>query len=84
LRASIILSNEESLGKYATNRKQFDESIKELNTLGIPREISLQIDETMKHIDSRFPKTEATERAKEEIRSSIASGNVSSIYYDGK
>jgi hypothetical protein len=36
------------------------------------------------HIDSRFPKWESRERAKWEIKKSIESGSIASIYYDGK
>jgi hypothetical protein len=44
----------------------------------------VNLDNYSAHIDSRFPRGESTERAKWEIAHSIASGNVASIYYDGK
>ena len=58
--------------------------MKALDTIGIPRAISLQIKDIQSHIDARFPKTSATETAKDEITRSMSTGNIANIYYDGK
>ncbi len=84
-RASIIVSQESYLRKngYIRDEESFNSAISEIKKLGIVPPI-VDTKNFAQHIDSRFPKTEATERAKQEIRTSIASGNIGTLYYDGK
>ncbi len=84
LRASIILSNADTLRKESGDQSKFDSSISELGKLWIPYPVASDIPGISAHIDSRFPRGEATERAKWEITRSIESGNVANLYYDGK
>ncbi len=84
LRASIVLANAEILKKESNNQDLFSNSLRELGKLGIPYPVKSDIPSISTHIDSRFPKWKSTERAKWEIAHSITSGNVASIYYDGK
>ncbi len=88
IRASAILGAKEDpnfMIQYVKSgdRAKFDSAIKSISELSIaPYAVSPE--KVDKHIDSRFPKSDSTERAKREIRDSIESWSVRDIIYDGK
>ena len=81
----MILGAEKELSRYIITGKagDFRDSLDSIRKLGI---VSTRVDTAnfASHIDARFPKTSATESAKDEITRSMSTGNIANIYYDGK